>query len=87
MKVVKVVRKHYKVPVPVYDLSMKPGNPCFSLEAGVISHNTITAGSEIRQIFIPRDKGNLLCHADYSQMELRVLALFADEKDMIEGIS
>lgn len=39
----------------------------------------------IRRMFIP-DDGYVLCAADYSQIELRVLAALADEPKMIEAI-
>lgn len=41
-------------------------------------------GREIRKVFIPSD-GNVLIAADYSQIELRLLAHLADEKRMIEA--
>lgn len=41
-------------------------------------------GREIRRAFIP-DKGNLLMSADYSQIELRVIADISGDKDMIEA--
>lgn len=85
MKVIKKVLKTYKNPIPVYDLQMQPENPCFSLGAGIISHNTIPPGAELRRIFVPRSKNHLMNHFDYSQMELRVLAFFANEKTMMDA--
>ena len=41
-------------------------------------------GSEIRKMFVPRD-GWVLVDADYSQIELRVLAHIADDKHMQEA--
>jgi len=42
-----------------------------------------TLGRRIRQAFKPLDSGSLLISADYSQVELRLLAHLADAKDMI----
>jgi len=41
-------------------------------------------GREIRRAFIP-DKGDLLMSADYSQIELRLIADISGDKDMIEA--
>ena len=41
-------------------------------------------GKELRKIFIPRD-GNLLIDADYSQIELRLLAHFSGCKELIDA--
>ncbi len=42
-------------------------------------------GRVMRKVFVPRAPGNLLVDADYSQIELRVLAHMADETNMIEA--
>ncbi|MGL5244234.1 MAG: DNA polymerase, partial [Sarcina sp.] len=42
-------------------------------------------GREIRKVFIPRKDGDMLISADYSQIELRVLAYISDDKNMIEA--
>lgn len=42
-------------------------------------------GSRIRQAFIPTDDEHLILAADYSQVELRVLAHFAEEATLIES--
>lgn len=42
-------------------------------------------GRRIRKIFVPRDKDHLLLSADYSQIELRVLAHFSEDPVMLEG--
>ncbi|MFL5730661.1 MAG: DNA polymerase I [Cytophagaceae bacterium] len=42
-------------------------------------------GREIRKAFVPRDKDHLILSADYSQIELRIIAAFSKEKNMIES--
>jgi len=42
-------------------------------------------GREIRKAFVPRDKDFILMAADYSQIELRIMAAFAKDKSMIEA--
>ncbi|UII33700.1 DNA polymerase I [Fulvivirga ulvae] len=42
-------------------------------------------GREIRKAFVPRDENHVLVSADYSQIELRIAASFAKDKDMIEA--
>lgn len=42
-------------------------------------------GREIRKAFLPSSDEHILVSADYSQIELRVLAHIAKEKDMIEA--
>lgn len=42
-------------------------------------------GRRIRKIFVPRDEDHLLLSADYSQIELRVLAHFSQDPVMLEG--
>ena len=44
------------------------------------------AGREIRKAFVPRDKNHTLLAADYSQVELRVMAALSGDKAMIEAI-
>jgi DNA polymerase-1 len=41
-------------------------------------------GREIRKAFVPRDEGHTLVSADYSQIELRIIAALAKEEQMIE---
>lgn len=42
-------------------------------------------GRKIRQVFIPRQKGNLILAADYSQIELRILAHMSQDPSLIEA--
>lgn len=69
--------------VPVYDLSMNPENPCFALDAGVISHNTIPSGCELRAMYPARFDDSFIIHADYSQMELAILARLSGDENLI----
>jgi DNA polymerase-1 len=41
-------------------------------------------GAQIRKAFIPRTSGYTLLSADYSQIELRIMAHYADDETMIE---
>ena len=42
-------------------------------------------GKEIRRVFIPMEKDDVLVSGDYSQIELRVLAHIADDENMIDA--
>jgi DNA polymerase-1 len=42
-------------------------------------------GREIRKAFVPRDEKHTLLAADYSQVELRIMADFSGDKTMIEA--
>ncbi len=42
-------------------------------------------GREVRKAFIPRDKDHVLLSADYSQIELRIIAALSDEENMIKA--
>lgn len=42
-------------------------------------------GRQVRKAFIPRDKDHTLLAADYSQIELRVIAALSDEDNMINA--
>jgi DNA polymerase-1 len=42
-------------------------------------------GQEIRKAFVPRDSGYLLLSADYSQIELRIIAALSREPGLLEA--
>ncbi|WP_194976955.1 DNA polymerase I [Aquiflexum lacus] len=42
-------------------------------------------GREIRKAFVPRDEDHVLLAADYSQIELRIMAAFSQDESMIEA--
>ncbi|MBT8262157.1 MAG: DNA polymerase I [Bacteroidia bacterium] len=42
-------------------------------------------GRQVRKAFIPRDKDHVLLAADYSQIELRIIAALSQEENMIEA--
>lgn len=42
-------------------------------------------GRQVRKAFIPRDKDHVLLAADYSQIELRIIAALSEETTMIEA--
>ncbi|MBC6365665.1 DNA polymerase I [Algoriphagus sp. AK58] len=42
-------------------------------------------GREIRKAFVPRDKDHVLLSADYSQIELRLMAAFSQDESMLEA--
>jgi len=42
-------------------------------------------GREVRKAFIPRDKDYILLAADYSQIELRIIAALSEEETMIKA--
>ncbi len=42
-------------------------------------------GKEVRKAFIPRDKNYVLLAADYSQIELRIIAALSEEENMISA--
>lgn len=44
-------------------------------------------GREIRKAFIPRNEEFLILSADYSQIELRIMAAFAQDESMIEAFN
>lgn len=44
-------------------------------------------GREIRKAFIPRNGSNVILSADYSQIELRIMAAFAKDEHMIEAFT
>ena len=86
MKIIKKeVIKHVEK-VPVYDLVMKPSNPCFSLSAGVISHNTVPQSNPIRSILHPNENGYLMLHSDFSALEVCCVAFMSGATKMIEAL-
>ncbi len=42
-------------------------------------------GRSLRKAFVPRDKSYLIMSADYSQIELRIMAHYADDENMINA--
>ncbi|MDP1814226.1 MAG: DNA polymerase I [Leadbetterella sp.] len=44
-------------------------------------------GREIRKAFIPRDSEHLILSADYSQIELRIMAAFSEDASMVEAFN
>ena len=44
-------------------------------------------GREIRKAFIPRDSEHLILSADYSQIELRIMAAFSEDTSMVEAFN
>ncbi len=42
-------------------------------------------GREIRRAFVPRDKNHVLMAADYSQIELRIIAALSNDANMVEA--
>lgn len=44
-------------------------------------------GRQLRKAFVPRDSGHILVGADYSQIELRVLAHMADDQVLIDAFN
>ncbi len=44
-------------------------------------------GREIRKAFIPRDENFVIMSADYSQIELRIMAAFSQDKTMLEAFN
>ena len=42
-------------------------------------------GREVRKAFVPRDENHLLLSADYSQIELRIIAALSEEETMIKA--
>lgn len=42
-------------------------------------------GRQVRQAFVPRDQNHILLAADYSQIELRIIAALSGEENMIQA--
>lgn len=45
----------------------------------------LESGRRIRKVFVPRQKGNLILTADYSQIELRILAHMSQDSNFLEA--
>ena len=46
-----------------------------------------TLGRKTRSAFVSRNKGNFILAADYSQIELRIIASFSEDKEMINAFN
>lgn len=44
-------------------------------------------GQEIRKAFVPRDENHVILSADYSQIELRIMAAFSGDESMTEAFN
>ncbi|SOE19879.1 DNA polymerase I [Spirosomataceae bacterium TFI 002] len=44
-------------------------------------------GREIRKAFVPRDENHVILSADYSQIELRIMAAFSEDASMVEAFN
>ncbi len=44
-------------------------------------------GREVRKAFVPKDENHFLLAADYSQIELRIIASMSEEKNMIKAFN
>lgn len=44
-------------------------------------------GRQVRKAFVPRDKNHTLLAADYSQIELRIIAALSEEENMIQAFT
>ncbi len=44
-------------------------------------------GREIRKAFVPRDENYLIFSADYSQIELRIMAAFSEDESMVNAFN
>lgn len=44
-------------------------------------------GREIRKAFIPRDENHMILSADYSQIELRIMAAFSKDESMLDAFN
>src|SRR5690606_16194533 len=44
-------------------------------------------GREVRKAFIPRDSGHILLSADYSQIELRLIAEISKDENMMDAFT
>jgi DNA polymerase-1 len=44
-------------------------------------------GQQIRKAFVPQHKGNVIVSADYSQIELRIMASFSQDKGLLDAFA
>lgn len=82
----KIKKIKLEKPVPVYDLVINKQTPCFSLESGIISHNTIPAESELLEIYTTRLDNNIIVHSDYKTHEIVVLASIANDVNLLKAL-
>lgn len=95
LKITKIEVVELTDPVPVYDISMSRSNPSFSLDSGLVSHNTLRWSSAIHTVpstldyslcYTPREDGKLFLSMDLAQAEVRIAFAVAKEQGLIDAI-